>query len=510
MISAVCTIWRGVRFLLFAGLVGYSAPAAWADSITFSPAEGNALTHMTVTVEGFIGTNGPAYVSVGGGGFIGSCNSGRPCTFEANMGYYGGKHWVEASATVNGVNVVVSNYFTVRDARAYLNRACGANGTKVIVTGYDFARNSIVYVDGTQGQADVDGRFVIPITIPEGISGTFKIIAHDGTRFVTNEFSIDPNSTCEVELGHVRDIQGNPTVQRPGGQPQPLRPGDPIHFGDEVNTGAGGHAHIDFEDETALTLGENAKVRLDDYVFNPADAANNKSSFSILEGLFKYTSGLISSRPNPDVQMNTVYGAIGVRGTEFVSRRDPCSTTQEVYLIHGQLAIKPVHATVTNIVDAPATIFYDATNVWISGLTQEAYEAAQDQVNQTNSITFNSWQTQHFGCPNGNPLATADADPDGDGQNNHAEFLAHTDPNNSASVFRVVSATREGDDVRLTWKTHGGITNIVQAANNLGGNYTNISPALVMPGASDLTTNFLDAGALTNSAARYYRVRLGP
>jgi hypothetical protein len=45
---------------------------------------------------------------------------------------------------------------------------------------------------------------------------------------------------------------------------------------------------------------------------------------------------------------------------------------------------------------------------------------------------------QYFGNTN-NAAAAAGADPDGDGQNNQAEFLSGTVPTNGASSFRIQS-----------------------------------------------------------------------
>jgi hypothetical protein len=47
--------------------------------------------------------------------------------------------------------------------------------------------------------------------------------------------------------------------------------------------------------------------------------------------------------------------------------------------------------------------------------------------------SFADWQTQYFGSAS-NPLAAANADPDGDGQTNYQEFLAYTDPNDASSA----------------------------------------------------------------------------
>jgi hypothetical protein len=488
--------------------IGLLEIRALANSISFSPAEGNAGTAMNVIVTGFEGTNGPVPVSIGGASIADSCGTTRPCIRAANMGNFSGTFWVAASAVVDGVNVVVSNSFTVRTAKAFISRGCGPGGTKVIVTGQDFARNSIVAVANSLTQADAAGRFAVSLTLPSGPPGLYDIITHDGTRFVTNQFYIDANSACEEDIGHVANLEGEGTVQHPGGQPQPLHPGDPIRLGDIITIGAGGRANLLFLDDSTITMNSNAKLLMDTQVYDPANHQNDKSWFSFMDGAFAYVSGLVTKRPDNNVRLNTPVGNIGIRGTEFISRRDPCSATQEVYLIHGQLAIMPTNSTVTNIVNAPATIYFDATNVWTNSLTQATYDALKAEFNQTNPVTFASWLVQNFGCTNDNPSATATADPDGDGQNNYAEFLARTDPTTNASVFKLISAARESDGVRLFWQTHGGITNVVQAAASIGGDYTNISPNIVIPGDADVTTNYLDAGVITNAAARFYRVRL--
>jgi PKD repeat protein len=125
-----------------------------------------------------------------------------------------------------------------------------------------------------------------------------------------------------------------------------------------------------------------------------------------------------------------------------------------------------------------------------------------------------AWQQQFFSCTNC-PQADAAADPDGDGQNNQAEFLAGTDPTNSLSALRIISAAMETDDVRITWATAGGHTNVVQVGggNGDGGystNFTDIGGLIVIPGSGDTTTNYLDLGAATNTPSRYYRIRLIP
>lgn len=71
--------------------------------------------------------------------------------------------------------------------------------------------------------------------------------------------------------------------------------------------------------------------------------------------------------------------------------------------------------------------------------------------------------------------------------------------------YRILSATREGNDVRVTWLTAGGRTNKVQAAASPAGAYANVSPAIAIPGVGLVTNNFLDVNGATN-AARFYRM----
>ena len=130
---------------------------------------------------------------------------------------------------------------------------------------------------------------------------------------------------------------------------------------------------------------------------------------------------------------------------------------------------------------------------------------------ETLSLWWQQWQLNYFGCTNC-PQAAATADPDGDGQNNLAEFLAGTDPTNSASAFRIISLTLEGDDVRVTWTMGDDKTNALQVtAGDASGGFTNdFSDIFTVTNTFGSVTNYLDLGAATNAPARFYRVRLVP
>jgi len=134
------------------------------------------------------------------------------------------------------------------------------------------------------------------------------------------------------------------------------------------------------------------------------------------------------------------------------------------------------------------------------------------QANYITALTaFQNWQIQYFGTTNS--PAGASSDPDGDGQNNLAEFLTGTDPTNSMSSFRVVSVTVTGNSLRVTWTMGSNRTNALQATggDGSGGYNTNgFADIFTVTNTVGPVTNYLDDGGATNIPARYYRVRLVP
>jgi hypothetical protein len=121
----------------------------------------------------------------------------------------------------------------------------------------------------------------------------------------------------------------------------------------------------------------------------------------------------------------------------------------------------------------------------------------------------NGWK-QQYGFDPFDP-SMANADPDGDGMSNLQEYLAGTDPTNSASAFRIISIATEGDDLRVMWTMGDGKTNALQAAAGGGGYGTNgFTDIFTVTNTVGTTTNYLDIGAGTNVPAVYYRVRLVP
>jgi hypothetical protein len=75
--------------------------------------------------------------------------------------------------------------------------------------------------------------------------------------------------------------------------------------------------------------------------------------------------------------------------------------------------------------------------------------------------------------------------------------------------YQILSTTKEGNNVRITWLTARGRSDAVQASTNVAGSYSNVSPALSIPGVGLVTTNYLEVNGALNSR-RFYRMKYMP
>ncbi len=115
------------------------------------------------------------------------------------------------------------------------------------------------------------------------------------------------------EIGTVARVQNEAFASSAAGD-RVLQGGDAIFFGERVLTGAGARLEIVFVDGTSLTLGENAAMEIDAFVF---DGSGGTMALDLLSGAFAFTTGLIGQNDHDDVIVTTPVSTIGIRGTSF-------------------------------------------------------------------------------------------------------------------------------------------------------------------------------------------------
>ena len=176
-------------------------------------------------------------------------------------------------------------------------------------------------------------------------------------------------------------LEGTASVIRAGtNTPVPLKVGDSIGTNDTILTGPDSRAYILFSDNTQFTIGENAKLLVDDYVFDPSGSTHNSSHYSILQGAFRYVSGLIAKKDTEDVNIDTEVGSLGIRGTEFIGKPNPAGNGLEIDLITGAVAFTPTGGAAGPTTSAPAQIEVSPSGIQVLPLTEDQYNTIEAQL----------------------------------------------------------------------------------------------------------------------------------
>jgi len=114
---------------------------------------------------------------------------------------------------------------------------------------------------------------------------------------------------------------------------------------------------------------------------------------------------------------------------------------------------------------------------------------------------LNGWEQAHFGSPT---AAVATADNDNDGADNTNEQAADTDPWSDTSVLKLLSVSRDGNDLTLRWQGGENARQVVQKATALGGPWTDIH---TNEPPTSITNSLL---TVATESECYFRIAAGP
>ncbi len=155
-------------------------------------------------------------------------------------------------------------------------------------------------------------------------------------------------------VGTVGEVSGEVTVTRTDGHVETLTNGMRIFQGDIIETEMDGAVSIEFIDDTSFSVSENARLAIDEYVFDPVTESGS-SKFGILRGVFVFTSGLIGRDDPDDVNIDTPSGSIGIRGTIIAGD----VTSGEVTVIEGAIVMRSPNGAETTLASQFETAKFD-------------------------------------------------------------------------------------------------------------------------------------------------------
>ncbi|MBT5191168.1 MAG: FecR domain-containing protein [Rhodospirillaceae bacterium] len=156
-----------------------------------------------------------------------------------------------------------------------------------------------------------------------------------------------------------------------GGRSRDLERDLPVYQNEEVTTGVNARAVLRFKDGSVLTIGADAEVVLDEYVYSNAGGI-----ITLVKGAMRFTSGKMG-RPGLLIKMSTA--TIGIRGTDFWAGE--MNGGHGVLLMHGEVDVYNEAGMVTLSKEYEGTVIAAADKapaeptVWSDGKQKKALAA---------------------------------------------------------------------------------------------------------------------------------------
>jgi hypothetical protein len=159
-------------------------------------------------------------------------------------------------------------------------------------------------------------------------------------------------AAAATAIGKVTRLQGaaEGTVE---GVRRRLSADDPVHLDEAIATGDGARLELALDDASVLTIGENATLTLDAFVYNAG--GENRLALSVA-GAFRLVSGALLPGAARQASVTTPFAVIGVRGTDFWG--GPIDGGFGVFLFEGAVSVSNAGTTV-DLTEAGQGVSFD-------------------------------------------------------------------------------------------------------------------------------------------------------
>ena len=123
---------------------------------------------------------------------------------------------------------------------------------------------------------------------------------------------------ADQQVGVDSGVNPDATGVPPGALPRRLVLGQNIFFNERITTAATGQTQVLFVDQSTLSIGPNANMVIDQFVYDP-NTGTGKMVASLTRGVFRFVGGKLSEKDNL-VSFHTPAATIGIRGGTFLAR----------------------------------------------------------------------------------------------------------------------------------------------------------------------------------------------
>ncbi|TMJ61059.1 MAG: hypothetical protein E6G82_09025, partial [Alphaproteobacteria bacterium] len=195
----------------------------------------------------------------------------------------------------------------VADAQLLFNGDFKRSGVDLIVSKDDHELLLRDYFKGEKRAA---------LSSPDGAHLTGDIV--NALTGHTQFAQADGSASVGKVIGHVTKLSGSATATR-NGVSIILNNGDNVEKGDVVQSGSDSTLGITFIDGTVFGLSSNARMVLNEMVYDP-NGSNNSSLLSLVAGTISFVAG--ETAKHGDMKVDTPVATMGIRGTAVLVEID--------------------------------------------------------------------------------------------------------------------------------------------------------------------------------------------
>lgn len=177
------------------------------------------------------------------------------------------------------------------------------------------------------------------LTTPNGGRLTPDLVASFTPPEASGQYAQASGLDAGEAIGQVTSLVGKAYAVRINGTRVLLSAGDSVYQGDVVETADGGAINMLFIDKTTFALGADARLALDEMVFDP-NTHDGSSSFSILKGVFVFSSGQIAKFNYENMIVKTTIATIGIRGTKVAGEVKTPGEVSTFTVIEGEIVVR--------------------------------------------------------------------------------------------------------------------------------------------------------------------------
>ena len=160
------------------------------------------------------------------------------------------------------------------------------------------------------------GEHRAPLASPDGAHLTGDIVTALAGQ--VQYAQADGSASVHAVIGHVTKLAGTATAIR-NGVSIILNNGDNVEKGDVVQSGSDSTLGITFIDGTVFGLSSNARMVLNEMVYDP-NGSNNSSLLSLVAGTITFVAG--ETAKHGDMKVDTPVATMGIRGTAVLVEID--------------------------------------------------------------------------------------------------------------------------------------------------------------------------------------------